>query len=59
MKRKDRLGKNKYTLLLFRLLTVKHRLVYPISKGSTRRIDKDLDSFISHKVVTSLHKALR
>ncbi len=58
MKRRDTLGKNKYLMLLFRLLSVKHRLVFPLHKAGSRRLDQDLNVFLAHKIVTSLKKAL-
>lgn len=45
----------KELLYIFRLLTVKYRVRYPL-KGKSFNIDADLDSHLENKIIASLRK---
>ena len=49
-KRIDKSDKNKEMLFLFRLLTIKYRIAYPI-KGEEIRTDQDLAAILDNKIV--------
>ena len=52
-KRIDKSDKNKEILFLFRLLTIKYRIVYPI-KGQEIKVDGDLHAILENKIVGAL-----
>lgn len=56
-KNQERTEKNQDYLFLFRLLTIKYRIRYPL-QGKTLKVDVDIDNFLDHKVVYSLRKLL-
>jgi hypothetical protein len=45
-------------LFLFRLLTVKYRITYPL-KGNTFKVDMDIETFLEHKICYALRKILK
>ena len=42
-------------LFLFRLLTIKYRIKYPL-QGTTFKVDADIDTFLDHKICYALRK---
>jgi hypothetical protein len=56
-KRLDKAEKNRELLFLFRLLTIKYRILYPI-RGKSFTVDADLKAVLEHKIVSSLRDYL-
>jgi hypothetical protein len=52
-KRLDKAEKNKEIMFLFRLMTIKYRILYPI-RGKSFTIDDDLKGVLEHKIVSSI-----
>jgi len=57
-KRLDKQEKNKELMFLFRLLTIKYRILYPIG-GKSFTIDADLSAVLEHKVVSAVKELLQ
>lgn len=49
----DKSEKNKEIMFLFRLLTIKYRILYPI-RGKSFTVDADLKAVLEHKIVQSI-----
>lgn len=49
--------KNRDVLFLFRLLTVKYRVRYPL-RGKSFTIDPDLDNYLENKIIKALRRFL-
>jgi hypothetical protein len=56
-KRKDKSEKNRLELYLFRLLTIKYRVLHPL-KGTSVVLDRDLQDILDHKVITAMQQVL-
>lgn len=57
-RRLDSAEKNKELMFLFRLLTIKYRILYPI-RGKSFTIDADLSAVLEHKVVSAVRDYLK
>lgn len=53
----DKLDKNRDFIYCFRLLTVKHRIRYPM-RGKAFKVDLDLEVALDHKIVSGLQKLI-
>lgn len=53
----DKLDRNRDFVYLFRLLTVKHRIRYPM-RGKAFKVDLDLEIALDHKVVQGLQSLI-
>jgi len=56
-KTQEKKEKNRELLFLFRLLTIKYRVRYPL-RGKSFTIDADLDSYLENKIIASLRRVL-
>lgn len=54
-KNQEKKEKNREILYLFRLLSVKYRVRYPL-RGKSFVIDADLDSYLENKIISALAK---
>jgi hypothetical protein len=53
----DKHEKNKDFIFLFRLLTIKYRVKYPL-QGNAMKIDLDLDVVLEHKICSAIRRIL-
>ena len=51
----ERKEQNRDVLFLFRLLTVKYRVRYPL-RGKSFTIDADLDNYLENKIIKALRR---